>query len=284
MKTAIEKKGWLRAHKWLLLRRSSQFLVLGAFLLGPWFGIWIISGNLSASLLLEKIPMTDVHIFLQTLAAGHWRPALELVIGVAIVASFYGLVGGRVFCAWVCPVNLVTDAAAGLRRRLGLKGSANLSRATRYWLLAMTLLLALLVGEPLWETVNPVTITHRGIIFGMGLGWLIVLGIFLFDLLVARNGWCGHLCPTGAVYALIGSISLARVRADRREHCNDCMDCFTVCPEPKVIAPALQGKKKGGAVIESGVCTNCGRCIDVCGEEVFRMGLRFPPGEVPPRT
>nr|VFK50104.1 MAG: ferredoxin-type protein NapH [Candidatus Kentron sp. TC]VFK62022.1 MAG: ferredoxin-type protein NapH [Candidatus Kentron sp. TC] len=284
MKTATEKKGWPRAHKWLLLRRASQLLVLGVFLLGPWFGIWIISGNLSASLLLEKVPLTDVHIFLQTLAAGHWRPAMELLIGVAIVASFYGLLGGRVFCAWVCPVNPITDASAWLRRRFGLKGGAGFSRSTRYWLLAMTLLLAFIVGEPLWETVNPVTITHRGIIFGMGVGWLMVLGIFLFDLLIAKNGWCGHLCPTGAVYAIIGKISLLRVRADQRERCTDCMDCFTVCPEPKVISPALKGKEKGfGPVIESEACTNCGRCIDACGEEVFRMGLRTPSGEVAPR-
>nr|VFJ56379.1 MAG: ferredoxin-type protein NapH [Candidatus Kentron sp. FW] len=277
--TAIEKKGWLRAHKWLLLRRFSQSLVLGLFLLGPWFGVWIITGNLSASLLLESIPLTDIHIFLQTLAAGHWRPAAELVIGVAIVVSFYWLVGGRVFCAWVCPVNLITDAAAALRRRLGLKkGGTGFSRSTRYWLLAATLLLAFIAGEPLWEMVNPVTITHRGLIFGMGLGWLVVLGIFLFDLLIAKNGWCGHLCPTGVVYALIGKASLVRVRADRRDLCNDCMDCFAICPEPKVIVPALRGGEKGfGPVIESGACTNCGRCIDVCGEKVFRMGVRVIP-------
>jgi len=278
MTTATEKKGWLRARKWLLLRRLSQFSVLGLFLIGPWFGVWVISGNLSASLLLDTIPFTDPHIFLQTLAAGHWRPAAELVMGVAILLLFYGLVGGRVFCAWVCPVNLITDAAAGLRRRLGLKGGANLSRSTRYWMLAATLLLAFVTGGLAWEMVNPVTIIHRGIIFGMGLGlglgWLVVLGIFLFDLLIAKNGWCGHLCPTGAVYALIGKISLIRVRADGRDHCTDCMDCFMVCPEPKVITPALKGGEGSSPVIRSGACTNCGRCIDVCEEGVFWMGAR----------
>jgi hypothetical protein len=32
---AVEEKGWLRAHKWLILRRISQFGILGLFLLGP---------------------------------------------------------------------------------------------------------------------------------------------------------------------------------------------------------------------------------------------------------
>ena len=35
---AVEEKGWLRAHKWLILRRISQFSILALFMLGPWFG------------------------------------------------------------------------------------------------------------------------------------------------------------------------------------------------------------------------------------------------------
>ena len=88
---------------------------------------------------------------------------------------------------------------------------------------------------------------HRGLIFGMGAAWLVVLAVFLFDLLVSRRGWCGHLCPVGAFYSLLGTRSPLRVRADRRDQCNDCMDCFAVCPEPQVIRPALKGADKGTA-------------------------------------
>jgi ferredoxin-type protein NapH len=53
------------------------------------------------------------------------------------------------------------------------------------------------------------------------------------------------------------------------------MDCFEVCPEEQVIRPALKGADKGiGPVILSSQCTNCGRCIDVCAEDVFHFGLR----------
>ena len=54
-------------------------------------------------------------------------------------AGFYLIVGGRVFCSWVCPVNIVTDFAEWLRRRLGIKGSAHFSDKTRYWLLGAIL-------------------------------------------------------------------------------------------------------------------------------------------------
>ena len=66
-----------------------------------------------------------------------------------------------------------------------------------------------------------------------------------------------------------------RVSANKRSACNDCMDCFEVCPEPQVIRPALKGEGKGiGPVILAPSCTNCGRCIDVCSKDVFNFGLR----------
>jgi ferredoxin-type protein NapH len=54
------------------------------------------------------------------------------------------------------------------------------------------------------------------------------------------------------------------------------MDCFTVCPEKQVIAPALKGADKGlGPVIFAANCTNCARCIDVCAKNVFEFTTRF---------
>jgi phosphoribosylaminoimidazole-succinocarboxamide synthase len=56
----------------------------------------------------------------------------------------------------------------------------------------------------LWELINPVSMLHRGLIFGIGTAWMVVLAIFLFDLFVMSRGWCGRLCPVGAFYSLIG--------------------------------------------------------------------------------
>jgi ferredoxin-type protein NapH len=117
---------------------------------------------------------------------------------------------------------------------------------------------------------------HRGLVFGLGAAWTVVVAIFLFDLFVTKRGWCGRLCPVGAFYSLLGRWSPLRVSAPQRAACNDCMDCFEVCPEPQVIRPALKGEGKGvGPVILAPNCTNCGRCIDVCSKEVFSFGLRF---------
>lgn len=276
---AVISKGWPGAHKWLILRRVSQLGILALFLAGPLFGIWIVKGNLNASLTLETLPLTDPYLLLQSLAAGHAQETTA-IIGGLIVALFYFILGGRLFCSWVCPVNLITDLAQWLREKFNIRSASNLPRYTRYLLLGATLVMAVVTGNIVWEIVNPVSMFHRGVIFGTGLAWLIVLAVFLFDLLISRRGWCGHLCPVGAFYSLLGRHSLLRIRADARAQCNDCMDCYLVCPEQQVLKPALKGKNTG-PVILSPNCTNCGRCIDVCSKDVFHFGLRFHNSELP---
>jgi len=267
-------KGLLGANRWLLARRASQLGLLALFLAGPLAGQWIVKGNLAASLTLDVLPLTDPYVFLQSLAAGH-VPHVTAVTGALLLLLFYGIVGGRLYCAWVCPINLVTDAAAWLRRRLHLPPGRTPNERLRYWLLAGTLVGSLATGTILWEWVNPVSMLHRGLLYGAALAWAIVLGVFIFDLAVAQRGWCGHVCPVGAFYAAIGRFSMLRVSASDRAKCDQCMDCYKVCPEPLVIKPALNGTPGASPLILSPACTTCGRCIDVCRQNVFHMTTRL---------
>ncbi len=269
---AVDKNGWLVAHKWLLLRRISQLSILLLFLAGPIFGVWIIKGNMSSSLLLDSLALTDPFVFLQTVFAGY-HFELSALTGALIVAFFYFIVGGRVYCSWVCPVNIVTDTADWLRRTLKIKTALHFSRSTRYGLLIMSFLLAAVTGMLVWERVNPVTMLQRELVFGIGMSWLFVSGIFILDAFISRRAWCGHLCPMGAFYSLLGRFSLLKVNAENRQECNDCMDCYAICPEPQVIKPALKGN--ASPVINSANCTNCARCIDVCAKNVFTIKHRF---------
>ena len=269
------RKGWLKANIWLIARRLSQISILFVFLLGPLYDFWLVKGNLNYSLTLDVLPLTDPFVLLQSLFAGHPVESTAIT-GAIIVVLFYMLVGGRTYCSWVCPVNIVTDSAQWLRDQFKLSGASTLSRNTRYWIVISTLILSFITGSIAWEMINPISMLHRGLIFGMGLAWIVVLAVFNLDLLVVRRGWCSHLCPVGVFYSLIGTKSLIRIRADARDKCDDCMDCFKVCPEQQVIRPALKGMNKNiGPVITSSNCTNCGRCIDVCDKDVFNFGLRF---------
>jgi ferredoxin-type protein NapH len=263
---------WLARHRWRALRRFNQLGILSMFVLPPLFGGSIVTGNLSSSMTLDILPLTDPLLLTQSMLAGNW-PAATGLVGAALVLVFYALLGGRVFCSWVCPVNLVTDFAAWLRRRLGIRASGRISRDLRWWLLGLVLLLPVVTGVMVWEYVNPVSMLHRGLIFGFGWAWLILVAVFVYDLLIVPRGWCGHLCPVGACYALIGAKAPVHIAAPARARCDDCMDCFTVCPEPQVIKPALKATAGRGPVIDSIDCTKCGRCIEVCDREVFGLAL-----------
>ena len=270
---SVAQRSWWQRQRWLLLRRTTQIGVLALFLIGPWFGIWLVKGNLNSSLAFGVLPLTDPYLLLQTLASGHVAEQAAF-IGAALVVVFYDLVGGRTYCAWVCPLNVVTDAAHWLRNRFGIRTSAHLGRETRYWILGTTLLLAAASGTLAWELVNPVSMLQRGLIFTMGAAWLVALAIFLFDVFVANRGWCGHLCPTGAFYSLIGRLSVLRVATRGRQACDDCMDCFAVCPEPAVIRAPLKDALTAPLILSS-QCSNCGRCLDVCSKDVFAYATRF---------
>ncbi|WP_274062340.1 quinol dehydrogenase ferredoxin subunit NapH [Vibrio parahaemolyticus] len=268
-KEAIEKLGWWRAHRFLVLRRLCQLTIIALFMAGPTLGV--LTGNLSSSMLLDTVPLSDPLIVLQALATRH-IPEFNALLGVVIVVVFYAILAPRAFCAWVCPLNIVTDLAAWLRRKFNIKASYRWSPAIRYWLIPVLMLGSALSGAILWTWLDPVAALHRGLVFGMGAGWVLIALVFVLDLLLVEHGWCGHLCPLGATYGVIGRKSLLRVTAVRREDCTKCMDCFYVCPEPEVLRQPL---KEGDRRVMDQNCISCGRCLDVCPEHVFEFKNRL---------
>ncbi len=259
-------------YRYLILRRFVQIGMLVLFFGANAWGWKILEGNLSSSLLFGFIPMSDPYATMQMIAAGA-VVAADLLIGVAVVTLFYFFIGGRAFCSWVCPVNMVTDSADYLRRVFGIDRAQKMKqpivRNARYWILGLSLIVSAFMGIAAFEFVSPISMMHRGLVFGMGFGWAAVAMIFLFDLLVLRNGWCGHICPLGGFYSLLGKFSFIRVH-HLEENCTLCMKCKVVCPEKQVLH--MIGKES--LPVLSGECTNCARCIEVCDDDALRFSIR----------
>ena len=122
---------------------------------------------------------------------------------------------------------MVTDTANWLRRKLymdKIEKGIWLSRNIRYYMIGLALIVSFISGLAAFEIISPITILNRGVIFGFGAGAGLLIAIFLFDLFVAKNGWCGHICPLGGVHSLIGKYSLIRV-AHESDKCTLCMKC-----------------------------------------------------------
>ncbi|NPA55614.1 MAG: quinol dehydrogenase ferredoxin subunit NapH [Epsilonproteobacteria bacterium] len=259
-------------NKYLILRRITQITILLLYFSANYYGWKILQGSLSFSLFLQKIPLTDPYALLQMLFAGA-AISMDMIIGAVIIALFYGVIGGRAYCSWVCPVNMVTDLAGYLRRKLNIDKDARrylISRKFRYWAFATLLIVSFATGVAAFEFISPIGILTRGIVFGIGFGWVFILAIFLFDLFVIKNGWCGHMCPLGAMYSVIGSKSIIRVKHDA-DACTNCGECKKVCPEKDVLNPIIHKKSDFISGIE---CTNCGRCIEVCNDNALKFSIR----------
>jgi ferredoxin-type protein NapH len=119
-----------------------------------------------------------------------------------------------------------------------------------------------------------VSLTLRGLLFGMGAGWGLLAALFLFDLFVVERGWCGHLsgggllCP-GQPGRVHQDCSLG-ARAVQQLH--GCLRSARSVPS----CAAVHGAGRGhGPLIAAQECTNCGRCIDVCAEQVFEITVGF---------
>jgi ferredoxin-type protein NapH len=271
-----------KVHHWrfLLARRAVQVTVLLLFFGTAHWG-WkllgqpLLAGNLSAAKLAGAVPLADPFAILQVLATRH-AVAGEALVGAGIVFASYFLLGGRTFCAWVCPMNFVTDAARWVRTRLAVRDVFAIPPGVRYAVLGLALALSAVAGVAAFEWVSPIAMMHREIVYGAGLGLTSVAGVFLFDAFVLKHGWCGHLCPLGAFWSLAGRGAPVRVAFDDAS-CTRCGDCLKACPEPRVLnfnAAARHG------FVKPGECTNCAACIAVCPESSLRLTLRPRKGQV----
>jgi len=265
---------WIYAHRYLLARRSVVLGILVLFWLGANAHLGVLTGNLSSSRVFRTVPLSDPYAVLQILASGQ-ALASTVLVGALIVLLFYALVGGRVFCGWVCPVGLVGDGSRWLKRRLAIRGQFRISRSLRYWIMALALPVSALSGVAAFEWLSPIGIVQRELIYGPGLSLVITLAMLvLVDLFVAQSGWCGSVCPLGAFYSLLGRLSLLRIGFSL-ERCDHCGDCAVVCPEPHVIdfrAMAQTG------FVDSGDCLNCARCLEVCPRDAYHFALRSYSG------
>lgn len=260
-----------------VLRRVVQLSVLGlctatARLGWKVAGVPLLTGDFSSSLVLGTVPLSDPFAVLQKIVAGHPLEA-TMIAGAVTVLAVWLLLGGRGFCAWMCPMNIVTDAAHWAREKAGLRTDlVRIDRRVRYALAIGALIASVISGAAAFEWISPQAFIWREAVWGIGLGFFsAILGIFALDFLVVSRGWCSHLCPLGAFWSTVGAVGVLRPIFDD-SRCTRCGLCLKPCPEPQVL-----NFKRAAQVglIASGECTLCGRCAALCPENAIVFKPRF---------
>jgi polyferredoxin len=198
--------------------------------------------------------------------------ALMFLMFVVVVSSvFYG----RVYCGYLCPQMIFSEASlaleARLRRRLVKKFShwkprdrERLLRVLFYGAVAIGSVLLAFVFisyfvEPrdLWRRLASLDIhTAAGIS-----GAAVTLVTFL-DFSLVRLRFCTTVCPYGYLQGMLGDGNTLLVHyRDESHQCIECKKCVRVCPMGIDI-------RISPFQIE---CVHCGECIDACDEILAKL-------------
>ncbi len=221
------------------------------------------------------LKLSDPLAALGQMAAGrtlYWPFLITALIPVVLTALF-----GRFFCGWICPATFIYELNgnfASWLRWAGLKpGNRHFDKRIKYAVLAFGVIGSAVTGSVLVAAVYPPAIIGREIYYvialgGFGAGMVFFLATVLFDLLVARRGFCRYLCPGGALYALLGRYRVVRIRRIV-ENCNDCAKCNAICEFG--LDPLGDGFGQE--------CNNCSACIAVCPTDALTFTIR--PTDIP---
>lgn len=244
--------------------------------------------------LLLAIPLLTFHLqitflqgWYQSLSVGGWWivSPLEGLESILVSRSFYSplIVGmltpvlvalllGRVFCSWICPIQLLSEAGerltASLRGGKNLPARLRLPRRILWFVLATELVLALVLGAPLFVFLSPPGLVGRELMMVVFFGTLAVEGVLVLAVLalnlISRRSFCRYLCPLGGMLALIGSRRALRVKVSF-DACSGCGRCDQACPLGLTVS---QGEG------ESAYCWNCGACIDSCPSKALSFAWK----------
>jgi ferredoxin-type protein NapH len=194
---------------------------------------------------------------------------------ISIIIPVVGtLVLGRIFCSWICPAQLLFEMTHKFRAVLKFAeippGNISFSLNNKYLVLAVGLIAAVIVAQPLFALFYPPAVLSRLMhawIFGTALTGLLIIMLLLVtvELFVSPRWWCRTMCPGGALYALIGWPRLLRVKLNH-SRCTLCGKCEPVCD------PGINPVSDSYGL----ECTNCGDCVKECPERALHFSLGLP--------
>jgi ferredoxin-type protein NapH len=251
-------------HRWRNRRWATIIFFILLFVLSYRLDLQLVEGALIASRFVG-FHMADLNSALQVMLA-HRHVVTNLLIGTLTVIFLWWLLGGRTYCAWLCPYHLVSEWAESLHLRLATKGLVKdhgFHRGMRsvFWFLFAGMAFA--TGYTVFETINPVGILSRAFTYGPGLalGWVVVL--LVFEVVYSRRFWCRYVCPIGLTYGIIGVFSPVKV-VYKLTDCHHEGDCRKVCMVPHVLDRVIKGRACDVETEIGADCTRCGMCVEVC--------------------
>lgn len=262
-----------RAEK-LKLTRRQRWLVQGAFfVLAP---SSFATGFMGLKTLLMQINVMNTH-------RGYDFEVMLFTVFLAVLLVITVLIG-RFFCGYVCSFGFLGDAVYAadnvLARKLGIKRKplpAKLElilRGLKYVVLMAVCVLVLMGFYTAVNNNSPWTVFGKLAnlsVSGITAVGAILLALIVVGMLFKERFFCEFLCPLGALFSLMPTLPMGRMRRQRPKCRKNCAACKQHCPvgiEPK------------GRLL-AGECIMCGECAEVCPQKNVTCGLELRADEVP---
>lgn len=224
-------------------------------------------GTLSSSTLFG-ITLIDPFAALQAAFAGKTF-GLDWLLGLLPVLVVYALIRGRVFCGWMCPVNLLLEVVDWLRVKLHIKVQERvLPRHVKVYVAAAVLVLSAILSFPVFEALSPISFINKGLVLGSMAGGLTLLAIVLVELFWGHRVWCRSICPLGGFYEVVGKVGLVNVHIDH-EACIGCNKCKRACLcDSEILDAVVAGED---TMVRAGDCMLCGKCVEACPTQALSI-------------
>jgi len=244
------------------MRRITQLLTVALIVAIPLLnknGIDGLSGSfysLAIGPLWITDPLSGLQAILATLTAD-----TTLLVSISIPVVF-AMIFGRVFCGWMCPQNLLSEAFDCLAQKTGLNRIIKMppTPVPRYSVLVAMLALTLLLGFPLANLISApgiisVQVSEYIMAGAIGIETALIVVILLLEFFIIRRGWCNYICPVGGFLGIFRTPKTMKVvYLKDGDQCIRCGDCVRACQ--------LGLNPMGGKIYP--LCHNCGECIAVC--------------------
>jgi ferredoxin-type protein NapH len=279
--------------------------VLGVRMIA-WGNISLTLPTLSCYYLDNRIASCYLRSLQEALTAG-WKSGYANLIIPTVMFLVLGLIFGRSWCSWVCPLGLIQDLFIRIRKWLkisyySLSEKLNQVSSLVKWTTVITLVaLSLAIGIPTFflkayqydliypfcqicpdRQISPLLIGKFNQVLRVDsisditrwMSYLAIATFFFFIVTTAfiRRMWC-RLCPMGALLGFLNKVSFLSLRKDG-ERCTKCGICLRSCPVQ--VKEVYEEKERER--IDPIDCTLCYRCVEMCPEENALQAkfLRWP--------
>ncbi len=253
----VNKDFQLGKYNWHRMRRVVHVLCFAVFVALPFFNV-----------MRFDIPRQRFYLFGTELWINEFAIIFFSLLFLMFVVAAISMLYGRVYCGYLCPQMIFSEASINLEERIKTfvaKNFAKQSMNVRTWLNRIAVYTVLGIGsvflafvfiayfvEPrdlFWRLVSLDLVTAGG--FAGAVVTLITFADFAF----LRQKFCTTVCPYGYLQGILGDDHTLVVQyRDPEQICVECKKCVRVCHMGIDI-------RNSPYQIE---CIHCGECVDAC--------------------